>query len=185
MVCVLLCVRCERCLFPCPVFRHGCHRTRIRRQQCRFHHIQGCFCIIILPTAKTHIKCETDEKRMVLLFQRQRQEANEKRHTDRSTWTFAWEEPNIVQSLYTFVSGGGNSSLEMSETIIIVATENQRNYIGFLLVLRTIAKRLWTRGIVIGIPLRTFKLTYRKDTIGAHFSFSIAHTSQNPHSAML
>lgn len=48
-------------------------------------------------------------------------------------------------------------------------TENQRNNIGFLLRCKRI-RMLWTHdsSSVIGIPSRTFKLTYRKDTIGAH-----------------
>lgn len=36
------------------------HLTRIRQQQCRSHHV--CFCTIISPSAKTHIKCKTDER---------------------------------------------------------------------------------------------------------------------------
>lgn len=53
-------LRCERCLHTWPVFRHGLHLTRIRQQQCRSHHI--CFCTIISPPARTHIKCKTDER---------------------------------------------------------------------------------------------------------------------------
>lgn len=99
---VLLCVRCARCLYTIHVARF---QTWLATPEHGFDSSSVAFTIYIyLAVSQNAHKMQNRRKRMILLFERQRQKANEKRHTDRATWTFAWaKKPLTLCRRYIYV----------------------------------------------------------------------------------